>query len=184
MDNLRYMLSQYNSSDALYFGCKLRKFVNNGYMSGGAGYVLSKESVQRLVTQGFNETNNYCRKDEHGPEDVEIGKCMQNLNVTAADSRDFKSQGRFFPVSPGIMLFKGAFTSDYWLYKYAMYPFETGMSCCSQLAITFHYVTPRDMYVLEYLIYHLKLYGWQSDRFFKNNTDLNKPTLDKTVLKA
>ena len=49
MENLRYFLKDYNSSDPVYFGRRYKTFVKQGYMSGGAGYVLSKEALRRFV---------------------------------------------------------------------------------------------------------------------------------------
>lgn len=43
----RYLLKDYDTSLPMYFGRKFKQFVKQGYMSGGAGYVLSKEALRR-----------------------------------------------------------------------------------------------------------------------------------------
>ena len=55
VENLRHMLEPYDSAKPYWFGCKYSPYVQSGYMSGGAGYVLSKEALKRFVEIGISE---------------------------------------------------------------------------------------------------------------------------------
>ena len=170
VENLRYMLEPYKPSDPIYFGCKFKPYVRQGYMSGGAGYVLSREALNRFVEQALKDKDHViCKTHEYtGAEDVEIGKCLENVNVIAGDSRDSLGRGRFFPFVPQDHLMPGHVDPNFWYWKNIFYPSEQGMGCCSDTAISFHYITPHMMYVMEYLLYHLRPFGVNSMVRFKN----------------
>ena len=53
VENLRALLRLHNPDEPLQFGCKLKQIEPRGYMSGGAGYVLSKEALRRFVNMGL-----------------------------------------------------------------------------------------------------------------------------------
>jgi glycoprotein-N-acetylgalactosamine 3-beta-galactosyltransferase len=57
----------------IYFGSKFRAYINQGYMGGGAGYVLSKVALMRFVEDGLKNRTK-CRGENNGFEDVEMGK--------------------------------------------------------------------------------------------------------------
>ncbi|XP_018561221.1 glycoprotein-N-acetylgalactosamine 3-beta-galactosyltransferase 1-like [Anoplophora glabripennis] len=158
LENLRYMLMPYKASEAIYFGCRFKPYVKQGYMSGGAGYVLSKEALKRFVEIGLTNSTG-CSKSNSGAEDVEMGKCMEAVQVKAGDSRDSMGRGRFFPFVPEHHLIPGHVAKSFWYWQYIYYESKEGMDCCSDNAVSFHYVSPNQMYVLEYLIYHLRPYG-------------------------
>ena len=60
VDNLRSFVGAKNTADPVYFGFNFKKHVRQGFMSGGAGYVLSKEAVRRFVIEGLGGRHAVC----------------------------------------------------------------------------------------------------------------------------
>ncbi|OWF41079.1 Glycoprotein-N-acetylgalactosamine 3-beta-galactosyltransferase 1 [Mizuhopecten yessoensis] len=154
LENLRYLLKSHSHEKPVYFGHHFRPLVKQGYHSGGAGYVLSKEALRRLVLKG-NDTN-LCRK-AGANEDVEIGRCMENLGVRIGNSTDALGRTRFHCFSPQTHI-SGNFPR--WFYDYDIFHGKNkGVDKISDYAISFHYIEPMRMYDLEFFIYHLRPYG-------------------------
>lgn len=42
------------------------------------------------------------------------------------------------------------------------------MDCCSDLPISFHYINPDKMYIYEYLIYHVRVFGVSHKNILKH----------------
>lgn len=102
MENLRKFLYAYSPEMPIYFGCKLKPYVEQGYMS-GSGYVLSREAVRRFNAEALVDDYK-CWNGTEGNEDVEIGKCLANVGVLAGDSRDDLNRSRFLPFPPDGLL--------------------------------------------------------------------------------
>ena len=90
-------------------------------MSGGAGYVLSREALVRFVTKAASDGGK-CRADAGGAEDLEMGKCLENIGVKAGDSRDELGRERFHPFIPEHHLIPGILPPDMWYFNYNFYP--------------------------------------------------------------
>jgi len=133
--NLKRLLEwkKASANDALYMGRWLEgEGADNGliYMSGGGGYVLSREAVRRLVEEGLESS--FCRPaDVAYWEDVNIGYCMRFLGIEPMDMRDEEGRETFH-------------------YQYPKYLSVEGRSqMVSPFSVSFHYIsTPSSMYGL------------------------------------
>jgi len=80
VENLKYLLSNYDKNEPGYLGFHFNKFVKSGYMSGGAGYVISNSGLRHMVEKGFK--NGLCPIERHADdpensEDIETGRCLE-----------------------------------------------------------------------------------------------------------
>ncbi|KAH7710189.1 glycoprotein-N-acetylgalactosamine 3-beta-galactosyltransferase 1 [Aphelenchoides avenae] len=183
VENLRYMLLAYSPSDPVYFGCRFRPFIKQGYMSGGAGYALSREALRRFVEQALPDTKK-CKQQDSGAEDAEMGKCLANVGVIAGDSRDSTGRHRMLPFSPTSHMESNSNKSmPSWFHQYMYYPYlQGGDECCSDYMVSFHYVGKATMYALHNLLYHIRAFGLSGD----DNADLKRQaeTANLTLLDA
>ncbi|XP_052846977.1 glycoprotein-N-acetylgalactosamine 3-beta-galactosyltransferase 1 [Drosophila gunungcola] len=154
MENLRLFLYPYDPESSVYFGCRFKSSYSQGYMSGGGGYVLSRDALRRLNLFALNSTTT-CKLNGDS-EDVQIGHCLQDVGVVAGDTRDFQGHHRFLPVSPWTLIPFIPYGS--WMDSYFFHQ-PNRSDCCSASAITFHYVKDIEFEFFEFFLYYLRVFG-------------------------
>ncbi|XP_034472897.1 glycoprotein-N-acetylgalactosamine 3-beta-galactosyltransferase 1 isoform X3 [Drosophila innubila] len=121
VENMRYMLYPYNPETPVYFGCKFKPYVKQGYMSGGAGYVLSREAVRRFAMDS-----------KHCAEDVAVTKGLEILNVSPLDVNEKDSLCPFIPANL-MMINQYQNQSEKSLYWRNIYKLIEKTECCSDI---------------------------------------------------
>ncbi|GAB6032351.1 hypothetical protein CHUAL_010988 [Chamberlinius hualienensis] len=157
MENLRYLLSTKASTEPHYLGCLIHLYVPSGYNSGGAGYLLNRLALEKLVSKGYD--NKRCFKGYMEDEDVSLGYCMHSLKIKPTDTTDVSDKSRFFPFEPYDHVSSDPPGSNNWYWNFANKPGKKSMNCCSDTMISFHYVPKNVMLTMELLLYHSKVFG-------------------------
>ena len=147
------------SKDDLFAGRRFKADGKDNYFnSGGAGYVLSKATLKKYITEGYDHPK--CNPDRHtSMEDVMIAQCLRNaFQIGLTDTRDSFGRERFHPFSPGQHLTwqppsKGQ--RDWYANYNKEWGIKLGKDCCAPDSVSFHYLKKpamvRHLYSLLYL---------------------------------
>ncbi|XP_053609242.1 glycoprotein-N-acetylgalactosamine 3-beta-galactosyltransferase 1-like [Plodia interpunctella] len=185
LENLRYMLMNHNTTEPIYFGSSVKGpafYMKQVFRSSRAGIVLSREALTRLIVETV-QGRKRCYADPMSVDDEQMARCLSLIGVKAVDTRDPYQRGRLFPDNPHNLLIPKIDHDWYWT---NIHRGKTGRGCCSEQAVTFHYVPSSLMYVLEYFIYHLRPFGISYNydthyNFRKYNTKQKKSYNKQTI---
>ena len=115
MENLRYLLSAQDHNSSVFFGQTFSLYAKQGYPSGGAGYVASREALRRYGRR--NKRTSGCEFNS-GEEDIDFGICMESLGVRFEDSLDAIGRTRFHCFRTGVHI-SGSFPK--WFHSHDKY---------------------------------------------------------------
>ncbi len=152
IENLRHFIRHRPSNISYYYGY-IAKTPNRFYASGGAGYVLSQEALLQFGEQILikPEKRQLCHKYE--AEDINLAYCLARIGIFAMNARDNQQLETFHPMTFE-QHFLGNFTK--WIENNAQFNQKKGEQCCSPLTISFHSLSPTEMRMMHFLLYHIQ----------------------------
>jgi len=144
--NLNRYLETFDPRLPYFLGCKFHLGGAGGvqYVSGGAGYALSQDSVRRVASAAERCVAHFGFAVNEG--DLAVAECLQTVGVFPEDTRDEQGRQRFHP-------FKHDYHANW--YKYQLHinkfwyhdwvwggPMIEGNDCCGEnTTVSFHYMS-------------------------------------------
>lgn len=167
VENLKFLLFHYDPNEPGYLGFHFNKFVKSGYMSGGAGYVISNRGLRHLIERGYEKGVCEIKKRKDDPEnseDLETGMCLEAAGVKVWSSLDSEGSETFHPYPLERHLLGNL---PGYIYSWAKNPVKSGKKCCSRYTISYHYVQPEAMFFLHHVLYETSVFGLYQDLYSK-----------------
>lgn len=160
LENVRYMLKQEDPNEPFILGHVHNPGPFGDKLSGSAGYVLSRKALELIVSEGL-ERHTECGEVDRN-EDEQISLCAESVGVEVRDSLDFLGKSRFSNVSISELLGPYANNTPRWYPEesdYTLPNYDLHKLPASPLLVSFAGIDGTMMYVLEYLLYHLRPTG-------------------------
>eukprot|EP00934_Nitzschia_sp_Nitz4_P001925 Nitzschia sp. Nitz4//scaffold355_size15944//12272//13768//NITZ4_008868-RA/size15944-processed-gene-0.19-mRNA-1//-1//CDS//3329548951//1925//frame0 len=116
---------------------------DNYFNSGGAGYALSRATLRKYITEGYDHPKCNPHK-KTSMEDVMIAQCLRDVfNIGLTDTRDDMLRERFHPFSPGSHYSWKPPTEgnrDWYADYNKEWPPLLKEQCCAPDSVSFHYI--------------------------------------------
>ncbi|XP_013382725.1 glycoprotein-N-acetylgalactosamine 3-beta-galactosyltransferase 1 isoform X1 [Lingula anatina] len=155
-ENLRHLLTSYNPDHPWFIGFPTQLFLSSPYMSGGAGYVISKSALEKFYRVGLSQK--LCPTTGRF-EDKDFGECLYKIGVKTGKSQDANHRTLFHPFHPVTMINGADPNLPKWFYisRYPGLAGNTrGIDTLSEDTVSFHYVDPGSMYLMHFLLYDIR----------------------------
>lgn len=143
----------------------------------GAGHIFSKKALEKFVTK-ISPNASLCRNIDSNIDDVFIGACLSKYAIFI-DARDEKNEKQIFSFGVEVHLTFTKPNMSNWYQKMLWRNVtQGGLGCCSDTFISFTTSPPKEIYFMEFAIYHLHPFGIE-----KNLTETlpRKLSLDEII---
>ncbi|GAA53820.1 glycoprotein-N-acetylgalactosamine 3-beta-galactosyltransferase 1 [Clonorchis sinensis] len=160
LPNMRKLLATHSPKEPVMFGKLISDYCPPGFLSGGAGYVLSHESFRRIVEQGIDK-HPACLTKEVDMEDVRICRCARALGIDMVEPKGRFQRPLFFHMFPKWIYGDNA-NSVNQIFNSPNITTSNGERLhipYNPDQISFHYIQPAQLYIIEFLLYFLHPVG-------------------------
>ncbi|CAL8099834.1 unnamed protein product [Calicophoron daubneyi] len=146
-ENLQKTLQSQSPDLPFMTGYLWKALVKCGYFSGGAGYVLSREALRRIVEQAIDKHPD-CPVVDEDKEDVKMSSCGQAVGVKLIQAIGPDGRSVFYPYRVR------SHAKDVLKDEKLM-----SNSTSNSWHVSFHYENSSSMYIMEFLLYYVRPEG-------------------------